>query len=228
MYEKMMELKMKSEELKQIKETLLSWVKKEMSTGDNCAHIESMGQTVDMIKDLAETEKECAEAMYYMIVSEAMLKGEEPTYGESMGYNHRHLNNGRFASSGRGHIVSGTHSGSYGYSRPYIDQEPYIDGYLHDPNFVHKMNMGYDGMDESRNRSSKYGESYDRYRDARRHYTQSRKPEDKAEMDRHAMSHVNNALESLHDMWNSSDDSALKNRIVDEMSEVLKQMKGTV
>lgn len=231
MHEKMMELKMKSEEIKQIKETLMSWVKEEVSKGSGCdgCHVESTGAVVDMIKDLAETEKECAEAMYYMIVSEAMLNGEEPSYSGSMGYNHRHLNNGRFASSGRGHMVSGngSHSGSYGYTtRPYLDQEPYIDAYLHDPNFVHKMSMGYNG-EPNMNRPSKYGESYDRYKDAKRHYTETRSPEDREAMNHHTMEHVDNVLGSLQEMWESSDDM-LKKRMVDEMSKVLSQMKVTV
>lgn len=237
--EKLMELRMKSEEIKGIKETLMSWVKEEVAKGNGCdgCHVESTGAVVDMIKDLAETEKECAEALYYNVVTQAMLDGEDPSYGGSMGYNHRHLNNGQFASAGRGHMVSGSHhSGSYGYTRPYVDQEPYIDAYLHDPNFIHKMtmpNMGYGNgrttgehnMSGRSNSGSRYGESYDRYSDARRHYTESRTPEDKEAMNRHAMEHVDRVIESVQEMWESSDDMALKKRIADEMSKFISQMK---
>lgn len=228
MMEKLEEMKIKSEEIKKIKETLVSWLRDEVNTGATCCHLESAGDVTDMIKDLAEAEKECAEALYYTIVSEAMLKGEEPSYGDAMGYNHRHMSNGRFASSGKGHMV-------YGYHKPYLDQQPYIDGYLHDPNFrstmEHAENMGYNGermMGDHQGRSSKYGKSYDDYQEARRHYTVSKDSRYKDEMDHHAMSHVDNTLESLQEMWESSDDAMLKKRIVDEMSKVLSQLKGSL
>lgn len=219
MHEKLTELKMKSEEMKEIKNTLLSWVKEEVGSGKECFHVESVGEVVDMIKDLAEAEKECAEACYYMIVSSAMLEGEEePSYG--MGYNHRHMSNGQFASSGKGHMV-------YGYHKPYIDQEPYINGYLHDPNFKDEMKsmMGYDSEKYPRKRASKYGEAYDDYQAARRHYTVSKKPESKEMMNEYAMKHVDNVLESLEELWESSDDVMLKKEIVDEMSKILNAMK---
>lgn len=235
MNEKLMELKMKSEEMKSVKETLLCWVKEEVSKGsgpDGC-HVETTGAVVDMIKDFSEAEKDCAEAAYYMIVSSAMLNGDHPSYEENMGYNHRHLNNGRFASSGRGHMVSGHHSGSAGFhGRPFVDQEEYIDGYLHDPNFIHKMSsMGYTpefNRMGGQQHSSKYGEAYDDYHEARRHYTESKDPTSKEEMNRHAMRHVNNTLESLQEMWSASDDVALKKRIMEDMTKVLNHMKTTM
>lgn len=229
MQEKLMKLMMKSEDLASVKETLLSWVKEEVGQGKDCFHVESAGQVVDMIKDLAETEKECAEALYYTTVVQAMAEEGDPSY-ENMGYNHRHMGNGQFASAGRGHVVRGYHH------RPYVDQEPYIDGYLHDPNFAsHMRSMGYDdgsmnhhGNMGNSGRSSKYGESYDHYQESRRHYTVSKNPADKEEMKRHAMDHVDNMLESLQEMWESSDDAMLKKRIMDEMTEVINEMKKTM
>lgn len=239
MYEKLQEMMAKNEEVKRIKETLLSWVKEEVDGGKQCFHVESVGQTMDMVKDLAETEKECAEALYYMTVVTAMLEGDEPEYGP-MGYNHRHLNSGRFARSGRGHVVSG-HGSSYGFHPgPFVDQEPFIDGYLHDPNeFRRRMNprMGYDdgrdwddkreNWDDRSGSKSKYGRAYDDYKEARRHYTVSKNHEDKEKMEHHIMEHVENALESMFEMWESSDDVMLKKRISDEAAKILNQMKMT-
>lgn len=224
----------KTEEIKRVKETLFSWVQQEVNSGKDCFHVESVGATVDMVKDLAEAEKECAEALYYMVVVDAMLNGEEPSYGESMGYNHRHLRNGEFARSGRGHIVGGGTSGFH--HGPFVDEKPYIDAYLHDPNFRHGMlnrTMGYDdGMrngdwgGRNAGSKSKYGQAYDDYQEARRHYTASGDPIEKERMEHHTMEHVNNALESMQEMWESSDDIMLKKRIVDEASKIINQMKA--
>lgn len=235
MHDKLAEMMAKTEEIKKTKETLFSWVQQEVSNGKDCFHVESAGQVVDMVKDLAETEKECAEALYYMTVVDAMLNSE----GGISGYNHRHLSNGRFARSGRGHMVGGNGNSGF-HPGPFVDQEPYIDAYLHDPNgpwrHQNPRSMGYDDdrdwnarrdNDQEKSRS-KYGEAYDNYREARRHYTVSKDTMDKERMDHHTMEHVNNTLESMMEMWESSDDAMLKKRIVDEASKVVSQMKAAM
>lgn len=230
MHEKFAKAEAKMDEVKSVKETLLSWVKEEVNAGKECFQVDTVGDVVDMIKDLSKTEKDCAEALYYMAVVKAMLEAEESPYG-NMGYNHRHMANGRFAPSGEGHVVYGYH--------PYIGQQSYIDGYLNDPDFKSNMSrMGYpDGMpgrmnhndyNSDRGTGSKYGRSYDNYQTARRHYTMSKDPAMKEEMNHHAMEHVDNTLESLQEMWESSDDTMLKKRIVDEMSKVLSEMKSNI
>lgn len=229
MYEKFEEVKMKMEEIKSIKCTLLSWLKDEVNSGKDCCHLQSAGDVADMIKDLSKAEKDCAETFYYMVVSQAMLEGGEPSYG-SMGYNHRHTNSGRFASAGRGHMVYGFHH------EPFMDQQAYIDGYLNDPQFKHKMSssssinaMGYtDGRTDAYNGSSKYGRSYDDYQNARRYYTASKDPAAREEMNHHAMEHVENALESMQEMWESSDDIMLKKRIMEEVSKIFNGMKAAM
>lgn len=236
MHEKIEEMMAKTEEIKKMKETMLSWVQQEVNSGKECVHVESTGQVVDMIKDLAETEKECAESLYYMVVVDAMLNGKEPEYGEPMGYNHRHLNNGRFARSGSGHVVGGGTSGFH--PGPFVDQDPYIDGYLHNPeDFWRTMNkhpntMGYDDehgrWKDSDGQKSKYGRAYDDYLEARRHYTVSKNASDKERMDHHTMEHVMNGLESMQEMWAASDDAMLKKRIVEEASKVIDRMKTSM
>lgn len=119
------------EELKKNKECLMSWVSNEISNGCQQIDLKSAGETVDMIKDLADAEKNCWEAMYYQTVVEAMLeRGDD----DMMGYNNRRMANGQFAPAGRGHM---------GY-KPWVDQEPYINAYMHDPEFRQNM-MGYSG-----------------------------------------------------------------------------------
>lgn len=230
MHEKLTEMMTKVEDVKEIKETLLSWLKDEVHCGKDAFHVDSNGKVTDMIKDLAQTEKECAEALYYMVVVYAMLNPDTDSYDASMGYNHRHLRNGEFARSGRGHVVNSGTSGFH--AGPFVDQGPYIDAYLHDPNEFrrtmtkHPMSMGYDNDPYMGASKSKYGQAYEDYKEARRHYTESRNPVDKEKMDHHIMEHVHNGLESMQEMWKSSDDVMLKKRIVDEASAIINQMKA--
>lgn len=189
-------------DLKEIKKTLTSWIKEEVSHGKECFDTKSCGETIDMIKDIAETMKECYEAEYYRTMIEAIGSNNESAYD----YNHRHTMNGRFAKSGRGHMVSG-------YT-PLTDQEPYIDAYMHDP-------------DLKRNDKSEYGEIYDNYRTAKRHYQVSKSQADKEEMDQHCMSYMEHTLNHLKTMWDDADPmlkKKLKEDFGDEIIKVLEAM----
>lgn len=212
-------------DVKEIKRTLTSWLKEEANCGKDSFHTESCGAVSDIIKDMAETARNCYEAMYYKTVIEAMQSNGHPAYGDGVsGYNHRHMANGQFASAGRGHMVSG-------YT-PYVDQQPYIDAYLHDPNFEHRIKhneaMGYDhsGRSESAGRT-RDGEIYDNYRRAKRNYHDSKSTADKEEMDTHHMMYMHNTLKNLKTMWQDAD-PMLKKRVKedfgDEMVEVLEKM----
>lgn len=213
MYPGIEEMKAEMADLKEIKKTLTSWLKEEVNHGKECFDTKTCGDVSDIIKDAAETMKECYEAMYYMTVIEAMESGKEPTYGGEnvYGYNHRHMANGEFAKAGKGHAVSGY--------MPYVDQDPYIDAYLHDPNFKNRMengSMGYhDGSTTSR---SEYGELYDNYRTARRHYQSSNSKVDKEEMDQHCMNYMSHTINHLKAMWEDAD-PMLKKRLKEDFGE---------
>lgn len=201
-------------DLKEIKKTLTSWLKEEVNHGKECFDTKTCGDVSDIIKDTAETMKECCEALYYMTVIEAMESGKGPAYGgeDVYGYNHRHMANGQFAQSGKGHVTSG-------YT-PYVDQEPYIDAYLHDPNFQNRMrhgSMGYNDGGRGENRSE-YGEIYDNYRTARRHYQNSNAQTDKEEMDQHCMRYMSHTVKHLKDMWKDAD-PMLKKRLKEDFGE---------
>lgn len=200
-------------DMKEIKKRLTSWLKEETSHGKEKFDTPSCGAVSDIIKDMAETMKECYEAMYYKTVIEAMESGESPAYGEEdvYGYNNRHTSTGRFAKAGRGHVVNGY--------RPYVDQEPYIDAYLHDPTFQHRMmngSMGYDG--KGRNDRSEYGEIYDNYRIAKRHYHDSKSQADREEMDQQCMNYMNHTVKHLKEMWEDAD-PMLKKRLKEDFGE---------
>lgn len=220
------------EDMEHIKKTLTSWLKEEVDHGKECFDTKSCGDVSDIIKDMAEATKECYEACYYKTVIEAMKEGGDPSYGEgSYGYNHRHMGNGEFASAGKGHLVRGYNPG------PYMDQMPYIDAYIHDPNFEDHMRnantmnmMGYNpnsGGEKNRMGNSMNGEIYDNYRNARRHYQNSKSTEDKSKMEEHYMTYMENTLKNLRAMWEEADPSLkakVKRDFGEEMVGILESM----
>lgn len=199
-----------------IKKTLTSWLKEETDSGKNCFDTGSCGDVSDIIKDLAETKKACYEALYYKTVIEAMNEGIEPEYGEgSYGYNHRHMANGEFASAGKGHYVRGYKPG------PYMNQMPYVDAYMNDPRFEERM--GYNGKSGDVN-TSRDGEIYDNYQNAKRHYQKSKSTKDKTKMEEHCMKYMENTLSNLRSMWEDVDPmlkARMKKDFEEEMTEIL-------
>lgn len=231
----MHEMKAQLERVKEAKKTLMSWVEKEIALGCSDVDVKSLGETVDMVKDLAETEKECSEALYYQTVTEAMLEANDAPDNPYMGYNNRRMANGRYAAAGHGHPTHNGHvSMSSGY-RPFVDQEPYVDDYIHDPNgFENRMRhtrsmMGYDdpsyrgGRMNDYDQPSRHGENYDRYKNAKRHYTETKSASDKEEMDTHRDRYVKDTMDHLMEMWEDADPS-LKKHMKEDFRKILDKM----
>ena len=62
------------ESIYKLKNKILQHVERESQDMDR-VNVRELGELVDMVKDLAEAEKECWEATYYRTVTEAMEKG---------------------------------------------------------------------------------------------------------------------------------------------------------
>lgn len=157
-------------------------------------------EVADMIKDLAEAEKACMEACYYEAVIKAMEKADEQEEQEGrMGYNAYRYANGRYAPKGRG------------TRRGYMPEMGMMNPYLYDPDFeeaMEKGRLGYQGEDpEDDPRQSR---EYNEYKRAKRHYSETKSPEDKRKMDEHAMKHVNQAMDSFREMWRDADPNMRK------------------
>lgn len=165
----------KTDKLCALKDKFMMWAEAKCDT----ASITDMGAVVDMIKDLCEAEKDLWKACYYHSVVEAMEEyGEDP---ERYGYDNWRYASGRYAPKGKGHRSGFTDPRMWeGYDAP--------DGYRD----------GSTGMDRR-------GGTYDRYRDARRHYTESGKPADKDEMTHHAKMYMTEALGTFRDIWKDAD-----------------------
>lgn len=193
------------------------------------------GEVVDMIKDLAEAEKYCLEACYYESIVKATHEAGEDDEDGRMGYNSRHYANGRFAPKGRGSRM--------GYMPDMMMQYPYIYGYVNDPDFEDEMRhrkmgyqpsgagnrsqsgsrMGYEdeawGMDDDPKQTREYNE----YKRAKRHYTETKSPADKQQMDEHAMKHLNQSIDSFREMWKDADPN-MRKRIKADLTNLIGEM----
>lgn len=215
-----------------MKESLTEWAKEEIGKGKTCVDTKEMGEVIDMIKDLAEAEKCCYEAKYYCHINEAMEeekkemeKGGKPWMA---GYDSwRFPSSGRFAPTGSGR--------RYGYM-PWYD--PMI--YGGQAEWQDNARMGYGQGNSGGNRGSSQGgmsgssnsgrsgfnyypTNYERYQDARRHYTETHSPEDKREMDESAREHLDESIESLKDIWREADPE-MKRRMKANLSSFVNEM----
>lgn len=89
------------------------------------------GERVDMIKDLAEAEKNCWEAEYYRTVAEAMKEGKSGYPGGGQGGQGGQSGSGGQSSGGRSGYGAGTGSsaGYPGSGRMMVDYEAMRPGY---------------------------------------------------------------------------------------------------
>lgn len=84
----------------EMKNTLICWAKNEIAKGCETCCTEELGEVIDMIKDLTETEEKCVKTMYYMNINEAMDEYDDDRYG----YNSRRYASGQYAPAGKGHL----------------------------------------------------------------------------------------------------------------------------
>lgn len=189
------------DEICELKKDLVKIFASELHTkGVNDLDTKDCAEVADMIKDLAEAEKACMEACYYETIVKAMEKADEQEEQEGrMGYNAYRYANGRYALKGRG------------TRRGYTPEMGMMNPYLYDPDFeeaMEKGRLGYQGEDpEDDPRQSR---EYNEYKRAKRHYSETKSPEDKRKMDEHAMKHVNQAMDSFREMWRDADPNMRK------------------
>lgn len=194
----------------EMKETLIRWTEMEMNKGVEHVNGKELGEIIDMIKDLFEAEEKCIKACYYEAKLEEMgreQRDEEETYSHRMGYR----------SSGRG---SANQYGRSGY-------RPVVDAYYHDNvRMGFPMKKYYDDGDENRREMDRrYGKSYGDYQMAKRHYTSTKSMEDKEKMDQHAREHLMNSMESIREMYMSSDPE-LRSKIKTDLNKLINDMPG--
>lgn len=207
----------KSECVKEVKEKLLECFKSQIAAkGLECVDTEEAGEVVDMIKDLAETERNCMEALYYQKVIEAMVNYDEPRYG----YIPNQKMMGRWDYSSDSSVPT--------RYMPHTRQMKY-DGDMDSDDYMREA-MGR-GRSTDRSGSEmyngdkdpRYGQAYNEYKTTRKHYTMTGSPDDRHEMDMHADEHVHDTIATIRDIWKDAD-PALKKRMKEDFTKLLNEM----
>lgn len=221
------------EKLCEVKKDLLEGLCGEIEAkGFHCMDAEETGEVVDMIKDLADAEKNCYKAEYYKSIVEAMEEAEEEEelmmklgMGGKMGYNpHRSSSTGRYM-------------GRPGYVPMHM---------MDDEDFVAQMDwdgprMGYTPSGQG-NRSqsgnnvpnmggrggytdgmSRYGRPYEDWRMAKRSYTETHSQEDKDRMNEHANEHIMASITSIREIFNAADPE-MKRRVRQDLTSLVNEL----
>ena len=200
-------------------------------------------QEWDDLKDCMEIVKcaVCADKDYRIVEAMDEAEQEEKFYGR-MGYRGRAAN-GRFVHrSGRGR--------SAGYT-PYLHMmEDGMDDYdMYDemPYPMTGYRMGYTGGNmgnssssgsysgnygggnsrsgyEGMRQPSRYGESYDRYSDRRRHYHETKDAESKKQMDDSMKEYMADVMENMRDMWKDADPT-LRQTMKADLTKMVQQLQ---
>lgn len=190
------DLKEKTKEVCEMKDNLIREVSPMIQSGVFCETVDgcAVGQVIDMIKDLADAEKNIAKACYYKKIVEAMEKeGERANMltelsmmDDRAGYdNYRYPSSGRFAPTGSGK--------KYGYPDNGSESSP--------------MRMS-SGGNRSGNTGrygypmdNTHGMAYNEYSDAKRYFHESNSPEAKQEMAEHANRHMRETIDTTKEIW---------------------------
>lgn len=190
----------------QIEKDLISALKTVISHGvfSKDVNKDELGGLVDMVKDMAETKRNCWEAQYYKTVTEAMEKGGEESYEE----NGRGINPNCIPT----HMIRKHITGYTPFNPNMDDGFDFVD--YHNGMKDRNNNDHYDNWnDEARNQKhhkNQYGDAFGEYEDARRHYTETKSLEDRNHMNEKAMEHVEHSMMTLRDIWKNADPTIRK------------------
>jgi len=150
------------------------------------------------------------------------------------------LDGGRMGYRGRDSMGRFVHRSGRGRSAGYTPYLHMMEN-MHDDDYMDMMpenyRMGYsdsrggnyggrsDGGSYGGQRSgSRRGESYDRYRDNRRHYTESKDAESKRKMDESMKEYMDDAMDSMKEMWKDADPQ-LKQSMKAELTKLVQQLQ---
>lgn len=225
----MHETKEKLEHVLEMKKTLAEWAKEELDKGKEHVCTHEMGDVIDMIKDLSEVEKNCWKACYYKHVIEAMIEADPEDWmneeflemlEERMGYprgshhvghrfspsKHPRSSTGRFVSTG-GH-TTGHMGGRMGYWDPdYIHYNEMVPGHEHLRYDDHLMMQ----------------HPYEKYKEAKRHYTETHDQKHKDEMDMAANEHMASTISSVREIWRYADPE-MRKRLKTDLTSLVNEM----
>lgn len=178
--------------------------KEELGKGFDNLNGEDAGKLTDMIKDLAEAEKNMYEAMYYQEVICAMQEKQgtyDPYMEDRMGYNPNRGADGRYQSSRMGY---------------HMQDRPYLDRYLNDDRMGYSSDRGGGrSMSSGSGRMGFDGELMDKYEQYR--MEKMRGNHEAAEM--YAKAYIHDMKNNMHEMMQQASPE-MKKEILKAMEEI--------
>ena len=207
-----------------LKHHMLHYVMGETEKGfeDDPAKVHVLKEYVEMIKCLAETEKECQEADYYEAVVQAMEEtgmmdsermGYNPNRNRMGQYSDGRAGNGGRRSSGGSMSSSDSGSSSSGNSRR---------GYS--PDRMYPYMMPGDDRDDWGDDDPRHSEAFNRFRKAKRYYTKSHSEEDKQRMKDASNEHMMETMATIREMWDDADPD-LRTRMKADLTNLVTNLK---
>lgn len=228
-------------------EKMTEWALSEIqSKGKEGVDTKEMGEVIDMVKDLAEAEKAAWEKCYYEKIVEAMKEEEEEAKQMGMtrsGYDRWRTSSGRFAPKGTGHETSmATATGRAGFDPRMPDIAPWyvepwmsVMGYPTDGRNSTGSSAGrsdgrYDVRNDATGRMgytpddswSSRQTPYEKYKESRRHFHETKAPEHKQEMTDHAKEYVEETIGTMRDIFSESDPQ-LQQKIKSDLSNLCRE-----
>lgn len=192
-----------------LKHHMLHYVMGETEKGfePNPEKVHVLKEYVEMIKCLAETEKECQEADYYEAVVQAM-EDTGMMDSERMGYNPNRNRMGQYSDGRAGNSDSGSNS-RRGYS----------------PDMYSRMMMRPgDDRDDWGDDDPRHSEAFNRFRKAKRYYTKSHSEEDKQRMKDASNEHMMETMATIREMWDDADPE-LRTRMKADLTNLVTNLK---
>ena len=112
----------------------------------------------------------------------------------------------------------------------YMEDDDWMDEYLNNPELERNMyRMGYHPdrsdmrMDGMNRQQSRYGETYDRYSENRRHYHDSKDADSKQKMDSSMKEYTQDVIRTMSEMWSDAD-ATLRQQMKTDLTKLLQQM----
>lgn len=187
-----------SDKIACMKHELVEIMDYKLKSGAKNVDTDEAGKVIDMIKDLAAAERYCAQACYYSTVTEAM--------------------------NDQSHMLR-----RYGYMPPddwpKDDEAEWRDM---DDRGLDKMRRTWrdrmrSGIRAEEDLDPRYGRSFNEYRMAKKHYTETHSDDEKRRMNDEAEHHITDSIDTLKEIWNSSDPD-LKQRMKAELTQLVSSM----
>lgn len=174
------------------------------------ASVEEAGAIADMIKDMCEAKEKLVKAKYYESIVEAMKDSE---YGEDydengrMGYRGRNRRTGRYTSMGYPLYHEDDIMGYNGVNRTIYNRTS------------DNQRMGYRYDDEP----SRHGAAFDKYKMARRYYTENPTGEMKMQMDNSWDEAVDDAIQAIKKMYMDAE-APQRTKVMEKMQKAINEM----